>query len=178
MIVVQHLWSHWTKASRPAAAQRPRLPDAASLAAPVGEAPGKTWLHDIRRLEREGFERREGSGWTTSADWGSREPLSPANVSWRPRAGGGVEVSVHRPWPLMLRTAWPEALPTPLLALPPEAVGKIVWNGRFFASAGGSDRSYFYAEHVVLIVETERPEPDLFTATPPARTVDLRTRIY
>lgn len=178
MIVVQHLWSHWSKASRPAAAQRPRLPDAATLAAPIGDARGKAWLHDVRMLEREGFVRRDDSGWTTSADWGAREPLSPANVSWRARPTGGVEVSVHRPWGSMLRTAWPEVLPTPLLELPAEAVGKIIWNGRFLSSAGGSDRSYFYAEHSVLIVDTEQPDADRFTASPPVKTVDLRTRIY
>jgi len=182
MIVVQHLWSHWTKASRAASAGRPRPPEAAPLPLPppqlAGEGDRRVWLHEVRLLEREGFERRERACWMTREDWTHSEPLHPANVAWRERADGGLELSASRPWGSMLRTAWPAFLPSPLLALEPERVGRIRWNGRFLASAGGSDRSYFYAEHAVLAVSTAMPRPDLFTAAKDLRTADLRTRIY
>lgn len=178
MIVVQHLWSHWTKASRAAAAGRPRLPDAAPLPEPWGEGAGRCWLHDLRRLEREGFETRETAGWSTPDDWAHAEPMHPANIVWRESPDGGVALSATRPWGSMLRTAWPAVLPSPLLSVGPERVARIIWNGRFMSSAGGSDGSYFYAEHTVLAVSTARPRPALFTAATDIRTVDLRTRIY
>lgn len=178
MIVVQHLWSHWTKASRSATAARPRLPEAAPLPIPAGEATGRAWLHDVRMLEREGFERREQAGWASRDDWTRAEPMHPANVVWREAPGGGVALTAHRPWASMLRTPWPALLPTPLLTVDAGRVARILWNGRFLASAGGSDGRYFYAEHAILVVSTAQPEADLFTAAADARTVDLRTRIY
>lgn len=178
MIVVQHLWSHWTKASRPAGARRPQLPEAAPLPLPAGEAAGRAWLHDVRLLEREGFDRHETAAWATRDDWTHAEPMHPANVGWREGPDGGVELTARRPWGSMLRTAWPVVLPSPLLSVGPERVARILWNGRFLASAGGSDGSYFYAEHAILAVSTTRPGPDLFTAAVDIRTADLRTRIY
>lgn len=175
MFVVQHLWSHWTKASRPAAAGRPRLDDAYPLRLPAAPAPA--WLHDVRRLEQEGFELAAKSEPLDPETWSHASPPHPANLRWR-MAGADVRLSLTEPWPSVRRTSWPAHLPEPIAVLRPGDVVTIDWNARFAASAGGSHGGYFYAEHRYWCANTASPTPELFTDATPRKHLDLRTRIY
>lgn len=175
MLVLQHLWSHWTKASRGAAVARPTLPQALPLLPP--EVDALAWRHEARLLEHEAFALLERAGPLTPESWRASEPLHPANLSWR-WVADEVHVSVHRPWPDMLRTAWPQHLPSPLMVLLPGERVRLDWNGRFANSLNGSNRGYFYAEHRVWIANVAEPSPDLFLRQPPRKHIDLRTKIY
>lgn len=177
MLVIQNLWTHWTKASRDASAARPRLLEALPLPTPVGpQPPGQAWIHDVHRREDEGFELRVWSGWASQDDW-SRMRFTNT-LAWTLRAGGVVEVTLRPPSPGMRQTRWPDGLAAPLYVLEPGDTARIVWNGRFRNSMGGSNRGSFYEEHQIFVAAAAAPRPDLFTAGPPDHTIDLTTRIY
>jgi hypothetical protein len=53
-----------------------------------------------------------------------------------------------------------------------------MWNARFLASAGGSNRSYFYEEHAIRMANVVSPNRELFLNSDGIRTIDLLTRIY
>lgn len=175
MLVVQHIWSHWTKKARAADEQRPRPPEACSLPNLLPDA--AAWLHDVRRLEREDFRLEAQSLPLTVESWTHASPIHPANLSWRPRSTG-YEISLHDPWSSMRRTAWPAQLPQPITTLEPGQVALIDWNGRFMNSLFGSNRGYFYAEHRFWLANAEAPGPRLFLDAQPRKHIDLRTKIY
>src|SRR5690349_2443281 len=127
MLVLQHLWSHWTKASRGGDRKRPRLDPAYLLPHVPG---GQVWLHDVRRLEREEFRVEARSRGLEPDDWTHPEPAHPANLRWR-SLGTDFEITLHEPWATLRRTAWPGWLPQPLVVLGPGDIALIDWNGRF-----------------------------------------------
>ena len=177
MVVIQTLWTHWTRASRDAAAARPRLTGPLPLLTPVGPPPpGQAWVHDIHRREDEAFALRTWSGWASQDDL--ERMWFTHIVTWKLRSGGAVEVGLRPPSPGMRQSHWPAALPSPLFLLEPGDTGRISWNGRFRKTMGGSNRGSFYEEHLIFVAATEAPEPDLFTRGPTTRTADLMTRIY
>lgn len=177
MIVIQNQWTYWTKASRDAAAARPRLTQAQPLLAPAGSAPpGQAWVHDIHRREDESFALQIWSGWASQDDL---ERMRFTNIlTWAFRTRGVVEIGLRPPSPGMRQSHWPNALPSPLFVLEPGDTGRISWNGRFRKTMGGSNRGSFYEEHLIFVAATDEPGTDLFTRGPTTRTVDLMTRIY
>lgn len=177
MIVIQNLWTRWTKASRDAAATRPRLTEPVRLPLPVGPPPpGQAWIHDVRRREDEDFAMRAWSGWATQDDW-SRARFANT-LAWTVRAGGVVEVSLRPPSPGMRQTRWPDGLPSPLYVLEPGETARIAWNGRFRNSMGGGNRGSFYEEHLIFFAAAAEPAPELFTDGAARHVIDLTTRIY
>ena len=182
MLILQHIWSRWTKAARGAGARRPRPAPAYPLPVlPWPDDPGAgVIVHEVRLLEREDF--KETRRVLVSADdWGRerREPAHDANLHWRPTAGGGFALWLTPPWDSMRRTPWPARLPNPLIELRPGEGAVIDWNGRFMSSAAGSNRSYFYDQHRYAVACVEgAPDPELFLTLQPRKVIDLTTRIY
>lgn len=177
MLVIQNLWTSWTKASRDASAARPRLLEALPLPVPGGPPPpGQAWVHDVHRREDEGFEPRTWSGWASQDAW-SRMRFTNT-LAWTLRAGGVVEIALRPPSPGMRQTRWPEGLASPLYVLEPGDAARIAWNGRFRNSMGGSNRGSFYEEHLIFVAAATAPDAGLFTNRPVARSIDLTTRIY
>lgn len=177
MFVLQHVWTRWTKAGRSAqaAAERLALPSAWPLRPPAGRP--DAWLHEIRAIESEGFLPKARSGELTRAFWEASAPAHAANLTWR-MSKDAVELSLLPPWPSMRSTRWPEGLPRPIFSLSAGQTARIDWNARFRASAGESNRGYFYDAHTLWLAVVERPEADLFTAAQPYKHLDLRTQIY
>jgi len=177
MIVIQHLWTQWTKASRDASARRPRLVDAQPLPPPGTPEPrGQAWVHDIHRRESEAFDLRSAAGWMTPDAW-SRGHFTNT-LTWIARAGGAFELRLYPPAPGMMQTRWPVALPTPLFVLKPGDSARITWNARFRNSMGGSNRGSFYEEHELFAAVAPAVKPDLFTSGVTTHAIDLTTRIY
>ncbi len=176
MLVIQHVWRRWTKATRGADKAAARLALAEAHPLPPG-ATGNAWLHAVWALERDGFAKRERVGPVTADDWAHQEPAHAANLRWTLR-DGGVDIGLLEPWPSLRVTPWPGHLPTPLLRVRAGEVVRIDWNGRFRSSAGGSDLSYFMDHHIYWLAVHAAPPPDLFTAAVPRKHVDLRTGIY
>lgn len=175
MLILQHAWSRWTKASRGAGAKRPTLAPPYPLLLPPDAPASGVWRHEIRALEDEDFISRERSEAVTPDDWRREEPHHPANLAWRQTAEG-IDLTLTRPWPSMLTTAWPAHLPP--IPLSHGRIIRIDWNGRFHASSGGSNRAYFYEQHSYLLTLSDAPTADLFLAREPDKIVDLTTRIY
>jgi hypothetical protein len=177
MLILQHLWSRWDKHDRSAASAQAHLAlgEVYPLPALVGPAPA-AWRHEVRCLKTESFRIEQRHGPTTPDDWRHEEPLHPGDLVWR-LTPAGAEISLHRPWGEMLRTAWPAALPSPVARVTPGRIVRIDWNGRFLGSMGG-DRDYFYERHTYWLTVADRPEPGLFTEATPDKHIDLRTRIY
>lgn len=179
MLVIQHVWRRWTKATRGAdqAAARLALAEAHPLPPGATGGAGGAWLHAVWALEREGFARQERAGPVTADDWAHQEPAHAANLRWTLR-DGVAEVGLLEPWPSLRATPWPGHLPSPLLRVRAGDVVRIDWNARFRSSAGGSDRSYFLDHHTYRLALHDAPPRDLFTAATPRKHVDLRTGIY
>jgi hypothetical protein len=94
------------------------------------------------------------------------------------RRGDGFELRLARPVSSMLTTAWPGHLPAPLFTGSVGEAVRIDWNGRFHASIGGSNRSYFFEEHTVWVALLDSPTDKALLELTPRKHIDLRTQIY
>lgn len=180
MLILQHVWRRWTKATRAAGDAGPRLavPEAFPLKGPAGPVGGgEVWVHGVRALEDDGFRVEQRAGALTHDAWAHETPMHPANLTWR-LGEDEAEIGLSPPSPERLTTRWPAHLPGPVCVVRPGEVVRIDWNGRFVSSLGGSIRAYYYDWHTYWLTWAEAPPADVFTAAAPRKHVDLRTRIY
>jgi hypothetical protein len=180
VVILQHVWRRWTRATRAAAdaAVRSALPEVWPLKPPPGRIPsGRIWVHQVRAFEADGYEVIQSAAALTWDEWAAGAPAHPANLRWRP-TGDGVELSVTPPWEELRQTRWPAWLPTPLVVVHAGETARIDWNARFMASLGGSRREYFYDWHTWWVGASDDPGPELFTGAVPRKHVDFRTGIY
>jgi hypothetical protein len=176
VLMVQDVWSRWTKASRAAADAGVRLavPRVHRLPLLTGDA---TIRHEVAALEENGFEPRQLVRALDDPAWAHDHPLRPDNLRVR-RVGERFEVTLLKPWDSMLTTKWPGWLPSPLFEGGLGDAVRIDWNGRFRASIGGSNRSYFFEEHTILVTLQAAPTDATFLTLAPVKQIDLRTTIY
>jgi hypothetical protein len=179
LLVLQHIWSRWTKASRGGAEAKRRLvlAEAYPLPHPPADAAPPAWAHEVWALEDDGFAVRQRAGPITHEDWERTEPLHAANLRWSVTRDQAT-LSLLEPWPSLRRTPWPAHLPSPLTTLHEGEVVRIDWNARFASSAGGSDGSYFFEQHAVWAAFARAPAKDLFLTAEPRKRFDFTTRIY
>ena len=177
MLIVQHIWSRWTKASRGAdrPLQRPRLADSYPLP-PASQAPGAllrhlAYFHEIRSVESDRFEVRE----TIRNEMQTERSDGVLEVRW---VNDGWLVFLDDPSPYRRQTKWPRVMPSPLFVLKFGKVALIDWNARFRFSLFGSNRSRYYEQHRYWLAELAEPEPDPFGDPEIWKHVDLRTEIY
>jgi hypothetical protein len=176
VLMIQDVWSRWTKASRAAADAGVRLavPRVHRLPILSGEA---TIRHEVAVLETDGFEPRHLVRRMDDPAWAHDRPARPDNLkAWR--VGEGFAVSLFRPWDSMLTTRWPAWLASPLFEGGLGDAVRIDWNARFRSSIGGSNRSYFYEEHTVWVTLQAAPTDASFLTLEPTKHIDLRTTIY
>lgn len=166
MLIIQHIWSRWTKAARGANAARARpLLDEAYLLPPMdGGAP--VVAHEVRANEWDDFALIETAGAVTARLWKGRH-----NVRWRLRKKA-VEINLTNPH---VASKWPAHLPSPLFTLHPGETARIDWNGRF---GFGSNHSSYYEQHIYWVAMADAVEPRLFLDAKPRKHVDLRGDIY
>ncbi|CAN7469345.1 hypothetical protein [Massilia sp. LjRoot122] len=176
VLMIQDVWSRWTKRSRAAAdaATRLALPRAHTLPLLTGDA---TIRHEVAALEEYGFEPRQLVRTLDDPAWAHDRPMRPDNLRVR-RVGDGFAVTLLRPWEGMLTTKWPAWLPSPLFEGGLGDAVRIDWNARFRSSMGGSNRSYFYEEHTIWVTLQAAPTDATFLALAPIKHIDLRTTIY
>jgi hypothetical protein len=180
VVILQHLWRRWTRATRAAAdaAVRNALPEAWPLRPPAGRLPaGRIWVHQVRAFEADGYEPVEQAAALTHAEWAQTPPAHPANLHWR-LAGDGAELSLTPPWESLRQTKWPAWLPDPLTVVHPDEVVRLDWNARFVASISRARREYFYEHHTYWVGVSDDPGPELFTGATPRKHLDFRTGIY
>lgn len=176
VLMIQDVWSRWTKASRAAADATTRL--ALSRVYRLPQLTGEASLrHEVAALEADGFAPRELVRPIDDPAWDADRPLRPDNLRVR-KVGDGFAVSLLRPWDSMLTTKWPAWLPSPLFEGQLGEALRIDWNGRFRSSAGGSNRSYFYEEHTIWVTLQVAPTDAVFLELAPIKHIDLRTTIY
>jgi hypothetical protein len=177
MLIIQHIWSRWTKAARGANAPlaRPRLDEAYLL--PPMEGAAEVVRHEIRAVEEEDFAVIERTGPITRDEWQRSTPWREAPLDWRLRKGA-AEISLKRPSDYRHQTSWPAHLPSPLFVLRPGETARIDWNGRFRMATFGSNRSSYYEQHIYWLAFADAPAPRLFLDAAPRKVIDLRTGIY
>jgi hypothetical protein len=173
LLVVQHIWSRWTKFSRGADRPytRPRLDPSYPL--PPGAPGGEAFLHSIAADEWAREELAEAAGPVTRAEWQQQDGV----LDWRLR-GKEVDVVLHHPSRWRLQTKFPAWLPSPLFTLRPGESARIEWNGRFRYSLFGSNRSSYYEQHVYWLALAEAPGERLFLDAEPRKNIDYTTHIY
>lgn len=172
MIVVQHIWSRWTKATRGAhqSQKRPQLLDAYPVRAP--EANCELLVHEISTVERDGrFELCEKHEVTIAGSTQARNREIDGVVGLRIQKDL-VEVIVTRP--SALHTAWPSSLPRPLFSVRPGETACIDWNGRL----QWTGRATCFQQHRYWFAVMEHADRNLFIEATPRKHVDLRTHIY
>jgi hypothetical protein len=166
MLIIQHIWTRWTKASRGANAARARpLLDDAYLLPPM-DAGAPVLAHEIGADEWRDFAPIETAGPVTARIWKGWH-----NMRWRLRKRA-VEISLTYPH---VASKWPAHLPSPLFILHPGETARIDWNGRF---GFGSNHSSYYEQHIYWVAMAEAVEPRLFLDAVPRKHVDLRGDIY
>lgn len=175
MLIIQHIWTRWTKRSRGANSplKRPRLAEAYLL--PDVEQDGGVVRHEVRALEQEDFALIEELGPTTRDEWERLLPRRDNALDWRLR-DGKAEIIVLTPF--RLQTKWPAFLPKPLFTLNEGDTARIEWNGRFISSMSGRNRASYYEQHIYWLAVTARPETGMFLDAEPKKVIDLRTGIY
>ena len=174
MLIIQHIWTKWTKAARGANAplRRPRLAEAYPLPAFDGET--EVARHEVRALEREGFAIVEEAGPTNRDEWPRLWPHRNEALDWRYR-GDRADIILRKPSIYRQATRWPAYLPSPLFRLLEGETARIDWNGRF---AFGSNRSSYYEQHTYWLAVTDAPTTRLFLEAEPKKHIDLRGDIY
>jgi hypothetical protein len=177
MLIIQNIWSRWTKAARGANSRlrRPRT-DEAYILPPPAET-GEVLWHELRAMEIEGFALVERIAPIDRDGWQRAQPHRSTPLDWRP-VRGGAEIRLVHPSKHRLRTKWPEFLPSPLFTLRSGETARIDWNGRFRSSMSGSNLAYYYEQHTYWLAIAETPDPRLFLDAQPRKHVDLRTEIY
>jgi hypothetical protein len=138
---------------------------------------GDVWRHEIRASEWEDFEIVERSGPVTREEWRLDGPNGDTVLDWHLHPGS-ADIAISRPGGSRLQTKWPAFLPSPLFTLRPGDVARIDWNARLRRSAGDSNRSTYYEQHIYRLALTDTPDPRLFLDAAPRKHVDLRTGIY
>lgn len=176
VLMVQDVWFRWSKFSRAAANAKTRLavPRVHLLPQLSGE---ESIRHEVLVHESNGFVPLHRVRSMKDLAWGLDSPMRPDNM--RARASGNkFMVSLERPWSSLLTTKWPAFLPSPLFQGEVGESVRIDWNGRFHSSLFGSDRSYFYEEHAILVTLAAAPLDTTFLTLEPVKHIDLRTQIY
>jgi hypothetical protein len=177
MLIIQHIWTKWTKQSRGANSpvKRPRLAEAYAL--PAGSSDCPVLLHEVRAIEREAFELIEETGPTVRDDFPRRQPHRNTALDWRLRPGE-AEILLRKPSEYTQQTKWPAQLPNPLFVLKKGETARIEWNGRFRTSLSGSNLSSYFEQHIYWLAVADAPEPRLFLNAEPRKRIDLTTHIY
>lgn len=176
MLIIQHIWTRWTKLSRGANSplQRPRLAEAYPLPeVPVGT---DVFLHEIKALERENFAITQWAGPITRKEWKEGQWHQGVLLDWL-QTGFDAEITLHKDT-YRLQTKWPSFLPQPLFKVPLGETSRIDWNGRFRFSLFGSNRSSYYEQHCYWLAYAKDSDPRLFLDAQPRKHVDLRAHIY
>lgn len=166
MLIIQHIWSRWTKESRGADARRPRPQLDEAYPLPPMDASAPVVAHEIGADTWRDFTLVETAGPVTARDWKGAH-----NVRWGLRKKA-VEIFLSDPRPA---SKWPAHLPSPLFILHPGDTARIDWNGRF---AFGSNHSSFYEQHIYWVAMADAVETRLFLDAVPRKHVDLRGDIY
>jgi hypothetical protein len=177
MLIIQHIWTKWTKRSRGADAplKRPRLAD--SYALPDLHQAARVLRHEVRALEAEGFAIVEEAEPTDRDDWPRRQPHRNNALDWRDR-GEAVEILLSKPSEYTQQTKWPAHLPRPLFTLREGDTARIDWNGRFISSLSGFNRATYYEQHIYWLAVAGTPSRRLFLDAAPKKHIDFTTGIY
>jgi hypothetical protein len=177
MLILQHIWSRWSKYSRGANAplRRPRLEEVYEL--PPARAVGDVWCHEIGAVEEEGFAIAQGAGPIDLEQWRRSRPHRATPLGWHLHKDS-ADIRLANPSQYRLRTKWPAFLPSPLFTLRLGETARIDWNGRLRMSLFGSNRSHYFEQHIYWLALADAPEPRLFLDAKPRKHIDLRTEIY
>ena len=175
MLIVQHIWSRWTKASRGANSElrRPRLNEAYMLPEMPTCAVG---LHEVSAVEADDFKLSVRFAAVEHDDWRKPVPHHEVALDWH-LTDAGAAIALVPPAPQRRQTSWPAYLPTPLFMLAAGETARIEWNGRFRTSLLGSDRSTYYEQHVYWLAVGDW-HARLFLDAKPRKRIDLTTQIY
>lgn len=180
MLIVQHIWTKWTKQSRGANApvKRPRLAEAYELPAEAlrPPEPGEALLDDVRALWLEEFELRRSFEPIARPDWKHWQWNHGALLDWH-LTGDGADIVLQSDT-CRRQTKWPAFLPSPLFTLRAGETARIDWNGRFRTSLSGANRASYYEQHTYWLALADEAPPRLFLDATPRKHVDLRTEIY
>jgi hypothetical protein len=168
MIIVQHIRTRWTKASRgmPGAAVRNTVPRTMPLQPVPDPAPG-IHLHGVSADEADGFELRQKSAIIASGQ--------QFTTYWSLRfhqEGASVRVEFRY---LMEEHGLPgrERPRHPLFTLAPGEIGALHINGRFNYTS-----VQYYEQHFVNIANVHTPSPGLFTDRHPDYFVDMTANLF
>jgi hypothetical protein len=177
LLIIQHIWTKWTKEARGANSRlrRPRLAERYPL--PEFREAASVLRHEVRALEAEGFAIAEEAGPTDREDWPRLQPYRNNALDWRIRADG-VEILLSKPSEYTQQTRWPAQLPRPLFTLREGETARIDWNGRFMSSLSGSNRSSYYEQHTYWLAVAATPSRTLFLEAEPKKHIDFTTGIY
>lgn len=176
MLVIQHIWHRWDKASRGAdGCQRPILARAYALPAmqQVTNAQQQALVHDVSSDLWGPPDVVEKRGVVSHDEWVASVPA----LDWRVR-DRAVEISLSNPSRWRLQTKWPAWLPSPLFVLASGETARIEWNGRFRRSMGGSNRASYYEQHAYWLAVTDTPHERLFLDATPRKDLDYTRHIY
>lgn len=180
MLIVQHIWTTWTKELRGANApvKRPRLAEAYELPGQAHELPGDggALLHELRALWHEDFGIRETYGPIARPEWRQAQWNQSALLDWHLKKDGAeivLQSDTHR-----RQTKWPAFLPSPLFTLRSGETARIDWNGRFRTSLSGANRASYYEQHTYWLALADEAAARLFLDATPRKHVDLRAEIY
>lgn len=177
MLIIQHIWTQWTKRSRGADSRvkRPRMAEAYPL--PPGSWDCPVLLHEVRATEREDFALVEEIGPTDRDDFPHRQPHRNNVLDWR-ASPLAAAITLDKPSEYRQQTKWPAKLPRPLFWVYLGETARIEWNGRFRTSLFGSNRSSYYEQHVYWLAVADAPDPRLFLDAEPRKRIDFTTQIY
>lgn len=175
ILIIQHIWTRWSKASRGANASIARVRPPSGWPLPKMLPDARAICQELRCLEEEGFQLFETVGGVdTTADRRAFHGLD--RLTWQP-GDEGLELRFRH---ARGRGVFANRIPsqTIRLVLRRDQTIRIDWNARLPMSLSGHNRAVVYEQRCYLLQFGSAAAALAFGQTPPSKTVDLTRHIY
>lgn len=175
ILIIQHIWTRWSKASRGANAAIARVRPPSEWQLPKVLPNARSVCQEVRCLEEDGFAIFETIGGVdTTADRRAFHGLD--RLTWQP-GDEGLELRFrHGRTGLAVGSNGPTQ--TTRMILRHNQPLRIDWNARLPMSLSGDNRAVVFEQRSYLLQFGSAAAALAFGQTPPSKTVDLTRHIY
>lgn len=175
ILIIQHIWTRWSKASRGANAAIARVRPPLEWPLPKVLPDARSICHEVRCLEDEGFQLFEAIGGVdTVVERRAFHGLD--RLTWQP-GDDRLELRFRHGQRRSTLTSTISSQTMRLVLWRDQAI-RIDWNARLPMSLSGDNRAVVYEQRSYMLQFGSAVAALAFGQTPPSKTIDLTRHIY